>query len=125
MSFQKFLYEFIKIYVPGAIILCVIFWGMNYIPQQSVNTPQKPQPPAPQQQLRLPRPLPPVKPKIEPHVDEPEKPRYSYVIDLSSGGSMKAKEVKAGNNVVKIIISDSYDMTMSKNEIRSIKKYRL
>ncbi len=38
---------------------------------------------------------------------------------------MKAKEIKTNNNIVKIIISDSYDMTMSKSDIRSINKYSL
>ncbi len=128
MKLPLLLYNFSKTYIPAVIFLCV-FYTLLYKASDITKAIYQPKGADKQSNQTI---TPPTQPKYNSKSSVipitkpvPEKPRYYYLIEFTSGGSTKAKEIKVGNNMVKIIISDSYDMTMSKNDIKSIKKLRL
>lgn len=125
MNYPLFLYNFVKVYVPGALLLCIIYVVTSQIPKQNTGGQIQPQMNALVQQVVSPKLVPPTKAKVGQSVPEPATPRYAYLIELSSGGSMKAKSYNVKENLVKIIIDDGYEVTMSKKDIRSIKRIKL
>ena len=125
MNIPLFLYNFAKVYVPGAIVLCLIFAVTNHFPKQNLRAPIQPQVAAPRQQLNLPKNPPPAQAKIDRQANMPAKPSYTFVIELSSGGSMKAKAYDVKGNLVTIFIDDGYEVQLSKKDIKSIKRIKL
>lgn len=135
MSFPLFLYKFSKVYVLGAVGLMVIY-GLSHHKFQSVKpvlqsdsastidqrqvAPSKTAiPPTEAKATR--RTATPVMPKPQ----EAVKPKYVYLLELASGGSMKAKGYKVKGGAVRVFIDDGYEITMAKSDIISIKKIRL
>lgn len=126
MKLPVFLYNFSKTYIPAVIFLCIFYSLMHNatsitkaispIKKTERQTIRSTTPPRETPQLQN------VTPATKP---TPVTPKYYYLVEFKTGGSMKAKEIKTGNDVVKIIITDSYDLTMSKRDIKSIKRYKL
>ncbi|WP_136809594.1 hypothetical protein [Desulfosediminicola flagellatus] len=134
MSLPYFLYKFAKVYVPGALALMFLY-GFTHYAFQPVKPAVRPIiAPAPSTpQVTVPLHVSPSPPKVttrsEPRVrtkpPEAVKPRYVYLVELASGGSMKAKGYEVKDRVVKIFIDDGYDVTLPKSDITAIKKIRL
>lgn len=125
MNNSIFLYNFSKIFIPGIIILCIIFTGIGHEPIQNVPHSQKNipknsiSPKTSRQNI-----IPPEQPKKAAST-KPVTPKYNYLVEFTSGKSMKAEAFQRENNLVHIIMDDGYSMTLHINEIRSIKKFKL
>jgi len=130
MKNTLFLYNFAKVFIPGAIILCIIFGFSNHIPKVIQKSMGPSQAIIPQRKISLPKQLPfvrqervrkPVAPK-----SNPVKPNsYVFIVDFKSGGTMKAKGLSIKNNIVTLRIDDGYTVKMSKNDIQKIRKMKL
>ena len=117
MKLTLFLYNFAKIFIPGAILLCIIFSVTQRIPK--VISLQKQPPPVVHKTESNPAPT---KKAVVP---KPAKPSYIYIVDFKSGGTMKAKEISIKNNIVTLWVEDGYSVKMAKNDIQKIKKQRM
>ena len=134
MNFTLFLFNFSKLYIPAVLILCLSYASLGqfskaikvYQPNATVKMPNS--------QRNIPGQM--VSPQIiqrkadlsQPRVTEqtvPVQPKYDYLVELTSGKSMTVDDVKFEKNLVYFIIQDGYNMTMSKREIKSIRKIKL
>ncbi len=117
MKLALFLYNFTKIYILGAIFLCIIFSFPTHslkeinLPTQSQPTVQK----IDKKPVSVKNTIPPI----------PVEPSYVYIVEFKSGGSMKAKNVSIKNNIVTLLVDDGYSVNMSRNKIQKINKMRL
>lgn len=120
--------------MPGALALMFLYALTHYafLPAKpAARTTNAPAPSTPQ--VTVPLQVTPSPPKVttrsEPRVrtkpPEAVKPRYVYLVELASGGSMKAKSYEVKDSVVKIFIDDGYEVTLPKSDITAIKKIRL
>lgn len=128
MKLPLFLYNFSKTYIPAVILLCIFYSLTQNVSNitKTISYPKKTETETRQTITPTTQPESASKKTIAPKPKpRPEAPKYYYLVEFKTGGSMEAKEIKANNNLVKIIISDSYDLTMSKNDIKSIKRYKL
>ncbi len=129
MKISSFLYNFAKIYIPAALLLVVAYMVMQYI---STNYPEGfnlSSLPALQKKLQSPQQSPataiyenPVTPQSP--VQQSPPPRYSYMIELSSGGSMNAESVAVQGNMVTIFVEDGYELRLPKSDIKRILKIK-
>ncbi len=134
MNVPLFLYKFVKVYVPGAVALMIIYTFTHYDFRsvfkvlQPNTTPviSKPQQVVPPVNISVPQPkITPRAESISPKPKEAVKQRYIYLVELASGGSMKATAYKVNGNVVKLFITDGYEITLGKSDITGIKKIKL
>ena len=126
MNTPTFLYHFAKVYVPGLLLLCIWYTLSGNLPSLIINNnknePQGQSNPVPQIQKQFTP-----KHSAKKHIPQPNNyqpaEQYRYIIELASGGFMKAQDIKSGSKTVKIIVSDKYSVLMKKEDIKSIKKY--
>jgi hypothetical protein len=134
MNLTLFLYNFSKIYVPSVLILCLFYASFGQFSKAVKGyQPKSPDKMHHSQQSIPGQLIPPqiIQKKADPSQSRTIKqtdsvqPKYSYLVEFTSGKSMTVDDVKLENNLVHFIIQDGYNMTMSKREIKSIKKIKL
>lgn len=116
MKLTLFLYNFAKIFIPGTILLCLIFGVAQHIPKV-INLPQK-TPSITHKKARN------VVPAKKTAVPSPAQPNYIYIVEFKSGGTMKAQKISKHNKIVSLWVDDGYRIKISQNDIQKIKKYR-
>lgn len=119
MKLTRYLYNFAKVFIPGAIFLCIIFNVSHYIPKKNPVFTGSPPATTNSEEKSLPKQSPPIEQK------KPQKPSYIYIVEFKSGGTMKCKNITLKNNIVTIWVDDGYSVKMSKNDIQKINKMKL
>lgn len=133
MNLTLFLYNFSKIYIPAVLILCLFYASYGQFSKAIKGYQPKATNKMPHSQQSIPG-------QISPQITQKKadssqyrtteqtdsaQPRYNYLVEFTSGKSMTVDNVKLEKNLVHFIIQDGYNMTMSKSEIKSIKKIKL
>lgn len=130
MKLHIFLYDFLKIYIPASLFILIIFIATHsQVPlekrhkQSPVIIPQ----PTPPKQVQTPQPrmsvqpAPPKKPATSPAAEL----EYYYEVELSSGKFMKVQKIVQNKDTITLIIEEGFTISLSKNDIKAIKRYKL